>query len=284
MAEAAERESLREALLARKAAEGEVAQENQSAVERRVAEEEAKRRAKAEAKAEAKRKAKEEKKARKKAPSAFALQAEQDEAAAAARRVAEERAAALAAEQEAAAAERQAAERVVSRRTEADAARVQREGRNWLAAEREMAAACEAVGFAAPASAAAGSASDIPVRSTAHTDAQHEAYVPAGETFGECAICMDIIHLDHARMALSCGHLFHKACILGWLRQEAACAICRTASIVEDDKDREQTATPVRRPRGGGRGGRGGRSGNVGRGSGHDADGRGERRIGLQGH
>jgi SUMO ligase MMS21 Smc5/6 complex component len=41
-----------------------------------------------------------------------------------------------------------------------------------------------------------------------------------------CAICLDSIIRGIALP--SCNHIFHKDCILGWLRQASTCPYCRS--------------------------------------------------------
>ena len=49
----------------------------------------------------------------------------------------------------------------------------------------------------------------------------------ASRSFGECTFCMDDILMDHGRLALDCGHLFHSACVTAWIEKVKSCPVCR---------------------------------------------------------
>ena len=57
--------------------------------------------------------------------------------------------------------------------------------------------------------------------------AEEAAQEAAARSFGECSICMEEILLDHGRLALECGHLFHQGCLMAWLAGHNTCPICR---------------------------------------------------------
>jgi E3 ubiquitin-protein ligase RNF115/126 len=44
----------------------------------------------------------------------------------------------------------------------------------------------------------------------------------------ECAVCKDAFAVGGTASALTCGHLFHGACIVPWLERSATCPVCRT--------------------------------------------------------
>ena len=43
---------------------------------------------------------------------------------------------------------------------------------------------------------------------------------------------MEEMLLDHGRLALECGHLFHRACVLDWMETAKLCPVCRTPIVV----------------------------------------------------
>ena len=62
----------------------------------------------------------------------------------------------------------------------------------------------------------------------------------------ECAMCLDEMVPDSAVSRLPCGHLFHTACILKWMRYTAfrmrTCPLCRSNPLVS----KEEVADVVR--------------------------------------
>lgn len=44
---------------------------------------------------------------------------------------------------------------------------------------------------------------------------------------GECAVCLDPVAPLQPVIALPCLHVFHAPCIRQWLRESAACPVCR---------------------------------------------------------
>jgi hypothetical protein len=44
---------------------------------------------------------------------------------------------------------------------------------------------------------------------------------------GDCAVCMDDTSSDRAT-TLTCGHTFHRKCIVSWLQVKGSCPCCRT--------------------------------------------------------
>jgi len=56
-----------------------------------------------------------------------------------------------------------------------------------------------------------------------------------------CCVCMEEHELGQKATKLSCGHIFHKACISSWLEQRCTCPICRFEMPTDDadfEKDR----------------------------------------------
>lgn len=50
----------------------------------------------------------------------------------------------------------------------------------------------------------------------------------AGAAEDCCAICVCDYEAGQPCITLSCGHLFHKDCILAWLKVDAVCPMCKT--------------------------------------------------------
>jgi hypothetical protein len=42
-----------------------------------------------------------------------------------------------------------------------------------------------------------------------------------------CVICIETITYQRNRRVLSCGHTFHKMCVLRWLKTKKSCPTCR---------------------------------------------------------
>ena len=43
-----------------------------------------------------------------------------------------------------------------------------------------------------------------------------------------CVVCMESLNSDHVHTIEECGHIFHSACIIGWLRRgNLTCPTCR---------------------------------------------------------
>lgn len=45
---------------------------------------------------------------------------------------------------------------------------------------------------------------------------------------GECSICMES---KGGKIRLDCGHMFHKKCLLEWLKINKSCPICRSVIL-----------------------------------------------------
>ncbi|XP_065575196.1 E3 ubiquitin-protein ligase RNF126-like [Artemia franciscana] len=43
----------------------------------------------------------------------------------------------------------------------------------------------------------------------------------------ECSVCLDDYKLQESVKKLPCSHLFHKDCIIPWLRLHSTCPVCR---------------------------------------------------------
>lgn len=57
----------------------------------------------------------------------------------------------------------------------------------------------------------------------------HPALCPAAVLHADCcAICFCEYETGQPCINLSCGHLFHKDCILAWLKVDAVCPMCKT--------------------------------------------------------
>lgn len=48
-----------------------------------------------------------------------------------------------------------------------------------------------------------------------------------GNVVGECLICQEDMRQRQQRTLLTCGHSFHKKCIMRWLPSHPTCPICR---------------------------------------------------------
>jgi hypothetical protein len=49
----------------------------------------------------------------------------------------------------------------------------------------------------------------------------------------ECCICSEFYEDKHK---LQCGHIFHKDCILVWIKDHKSCPLCRNYSDIIDDE------------------------------------------------
>ena len=43
----------------------------------------------------------------------------------------------------------------------------------------------------------------------------------------ECAICLEEVEVGKRTLTLSCGHVYHIACIVEWLDVDSSCPLCR---------------------------------------------------------
>lgn len=43
----------------------------------------------------------------------------------------------------------------------------------------------------------------------------------------DCCICLETFHIDDNVSLLRCGHMFHKGCIIDWLKKDFTCPLCR---------------------------------------------------------
>ena len=44
-----------------------------------------------------------------------------------------------------------------------------------------------------------------------------------------CAICLELYREGQELMILSCGHVYHEACITCWLEEDSICPVCRNS-------------------------------------------------------
>lgn len=56
------------------------------------------------------------------------------------------------------------------------------------------------------------------------------------KTIGDCPVCREGMLVGQA-VNLSCGHLFHRACIHRWAQQSTTCPLCRQAYYVLEQRD-----------------------------------------------
>ncbi|CAK9013504.1 Probable E3 ubiquitin-protein ligase XERICO (RING-type E3 ubiquitin transferase XERICO) [Durusdinium trenchii] len=55
-----------------------------------------------------------------------------------------------------------------------------------------------------------------------------------GATAGQCSICLDEMQQDSKVVQLSCGHVFHKACVKKWLlTKRMTCPLCKQTPVAE---------------------------------------------------
>ena len=52
----------------------------------------------------------------------------------------------------------------------------------------------------------------------------------------DCPICLTPFELDDRCLRLTCGHMFHKECLLPWLARANCCAVCRCEMRSVDPK------------------------------------------------
>ena len=43
-----------------------------------------------------------------------------------------------------------------------------------------------------------------------------------------CSICMEV---EGEKIKLDCGHMYHKKCLLEWLKKQKSCPICRSVIL-----------------------------------------------------
>ena len=56
------------------------------------------------------------------------------------------------------------------------------------------------------------------------------------QTFGDCSICMEVIHLTNIAVT-ECGHMFHSKCIFQNLNHRVECPMCRTTLVDAPEED-----------------------------------------------
>ena len=58
----------------------------------------------------------------------------------------------------------------------------------------------------------------------------------------ECCVCLDTQHVGQKAYKLPCGHLYHPACLLDWIKRHCTCPVCRYELPTDDlnyEKDRK---------------------------------------------
>jgi E3 ubiquitin-protein ligase RNF115/126 len=60
----------------------------------------------------------------------------------------------------------------------------------------------------------------------------NDSKIPADKK--DCVICLEPLKVGDVAIMLACAHLFHKACILDWLRINNLCPICKYKVCKED--------------------------------------------------
>lgn len=50
-----------------------------------------------------------------------------------------------------------------------------------------------------------------------------------------CAVCQDPFELESMVSKLPCKHIYHKECILPWLREHDSCPVCRAFISPQED-------------------------------------------------
>ncbi|CAN7038957.1 unnamed protein product [Brassica rapa subsp. trilocularis] len=44
----------------------------------------------------------------------------------------------------------------------------------------------------------------------------------------DCPVCLTKLSSAESRMELQCSHVFHRDCVIKWLKKNPSCPICRT--------------------------------------------------------
>ena len=55
-----------------------------------------------------------------------------------------------------------------------------------------------------------------------------------------CSICLELLNDGDEITSLSCDHVFHKTCLVTWLRRSNACPLCRTQVDTSNDTNVQQ--------------------------------------------
>ncbi|PLB47439.1 hypothetical protein P170DRAFT_439097 [Aspergillus steynii IBT 23096] len=94
-----------------------------------------------------------------------------------------------------------------------------------------------------------------PNKQTTINDAhQNEPPSPDSDSYSVCAICVDQFDANDEVRPLSCGHIFHPACIDMWLtKRQACCPLCKTVYAglrvsSESNRDGEAEASTMPEP------------------------------------
>ncbi len=53
--------------------------------------------------------------------------------------------------------------------------------------------------------------------------------------FPNCVVCLTDIALNELTVMLPCGHMFHDACVVAWLKRNNTCPVCRFELPAEEE-------------------------------------------------
>ncbi|KAH8427118.1 uncharacterized protein LDX57_004835 [Aspergillus melleus] len=85
-------------------------------------------------------------------------------------------------------------------------------------------------------------------------DNAHEGPSSEGDSHSVCAICVDQFDANDEVRPLTCGHIFHPACIDMWLtKRQGCCPLCKAVyagvrASMESDRDGEAEASTMPEP------------------------------------
>ncbi|KAL4950785.1 hypothetical protein BDW69DRAFT_51233 [Aspergillus filifer] len=88
-----------------------------------------------------------------------------------------------------------------------------------------------------------GGGSQSPRPSSEHGALEKDIASSHGDAHMECAVCMEDFDDDDSIRALTCGHIFHAACLDPWFtKRQARCPLCKTCYPPE------HASAPIRPP------------------------------------
>ncbi|KAL4960429.1 putative RING finger protein [Aspergillus stella-maris] len=88
-----------------------------------------------------------------------------------------------------------------------------------------------------------GAASHSPRPSSEHGAIEKDIASSHGDAHMECAVCMEDFDDDDSIRALTCGHIFHAACLDPWFtKRQARCPLCKSCYPPE------HASAPIRPP------------------------------------